>query len=994
MRSALSIARIRASLRPLKHTALAGLLLAAPALLAAERRSLQVDDLFELKDVGDPRLSPDGRFVAYTLTTLDRKEDRSDGDVYLAPLDGGQPLRLTSSPKTESRARFSPDGEWIAFLSGRESARSQVFLLSLRGGEAVKLTDFKGGVSDLAWSPDSKRLALVVSDPDPDAPPDEEDQAKATKRKTAKPIVLRRLQFKRDGEGYLRDRYSHVHVFDVAAKTSFQLTSGAFDDSSPAWSPDGARVAFVSNRTLPDPDASLDTDVLVVAASPGAIPRTLAGGPGPDSSPAWSPDGAFIAYRAGGDPKDLWYGASHVALAPSAGGPSRPLTAALDRNVGSPRFAADGRSVLFLLEDGGNQHLARVVKDGGPVERLVAGERDVRAFDVAADGTIVVLESTPQQPGEISRLSASGLARVTRVNDAYLEGIRLAAVERFKATSRDGTPVDGFLTLPPGHSPGRPIPTLLRIHGGPASQYSTAWSFEWQVLAAQGYAVVAANPRGSTGYGTAFSRAIWAEWGVKDFEDVMAAVDHAVARGIADPESLGVGGWSYGGMLTDHVITKTTRFKAAVSGASIANILAGYGTDHYQRHYEVELGLPWKERERWLAVSSPFFDASKVVTPTLVMCGELDMNVPLINSEQLYQALRRVGKAETELVIYPGQWHGIRTPSYQKDRLERYLAWYDRFLRPDRAGTSAASGSSSAGATAGDATAGPPSEPEATSLLGRPLTAPPLAPERQAALEADLARATAECVKSPDSADAAVWLGRRYAYLGRYREAILAFTRGLARHPNDARLLRHRGHRHITTRQLDKAVADLARAAELVKGRKDEPEPGSDPSAPATTTLHYSVYYHLGLAHYLKGDFASAERAYRRCLETARGSDENLVGVSDWLYMTLRRLGKAKEAAALLGPIRADMKAGDSRVYLNRLLMYKGEYTPEDLLRAGGDPLSSATYAYAVGNWYLVNGRATEARAAFERANAGEQWAAFGYIAAEAELARGSAPAR
>jgi tetratricopeptide (TPR) repeat protein len=375
------------------------------------------------------------------------------------------------------------------------------------------------------------------------------------------------------------------------------------------------------------------------------------------------------------------------------------------------------------------------------------------------------------------------------------------------------------------------------------------------------------------------------------------------------------------------------------------------------------------------------------------MCGQLDMNVPLINSEQLYQALRRVGKVETQLVVYPGQWHGIWTPSYQKDRLERYLAWYDRFLRPDRAGA-AASGAAGAGAAAADASTGPPSGPEATSLLGRPLTAPPLAPERQKALEADLARATAEYVKSPDSADAAVWLGRRYAYLGRYREAIDAFTRGLARHPNDARLLRHRGHRYITTRQLDKAVADLARAAELVKGRRDEPEPGSDPSAPATTTLQYSVYYHLGLAHYLKGDFASAEKAYRRCLETARGSDENLVGVSDWLYITLRRLGRHEEAARLLEPIRPDMQAGESRVYLNRLLMYKGDFTPDDLLRAGGDSLARATYGYAVGSFHLVNGRPSEARAAFEQVVAGEQWAAFGYIAAEAELARAKTAAQ
>jgi tetratricopeptide (TPR) repeat protein len=481
------------------------------------------------------------------------------------------------------------------------------------------------------------------------------------------------------------------------------------------------------------------------------------------------------------------------------------------------------------------------------------------------------------------------------------------------------------------------------------------------VLAARGYAVIAANPRGSTGRGTAFSRAIWADWGNKDFEDVIAAVDHAVAAGVADPDRLGVGGWSYGGILTDYVIAKTTRFKAAVSGASIANYLAGYGTDHYQYEYEVELGLPWKARDLWLGLSSPFFDVEKVETPTLFLCGALDMNVPLLNSEQLYQALKRAGRVETELVIYPDQWHSIETPSYRKDRYERYLAWYDRFLRPDAVG--------------GDR------RPEATSLLGRPLYAPDVPEETRKGLEEKLAQATTELAKSPDSADAAIALGRRHAALGQYREAIDVYTRALARHPRDARLYRHRGHRFIT-------VADLTRAADLVAGRPDEAEPGSDPSRPPSTTLQFSVFYHLGLAHYLKGDFAAAEKAYRRCLERARGSDDRLVSVTDWLYMTLRRQGRAGEAARLLEPIHAGLAVAEDRSYLNRLLLYKGVYAPEDLLRAGGDPLTRATYGYAVGNFHLYNGRREEARAAFERVVASPQWPAFGHVAAEADLAR------
>jgi len=318
--------------------------------------------------------------------------------------------------------------------------------------------------------------------------------------------------------------------------------------------------------------------------------------------------------------------------------------------------------------------------------------------------------------------------------------------------------------------------------------------------------------------------------------------------------------------------------------------------------------------------------------------------------------------------VYPSEWHSIDTPSVQKDRLERYLAWYDRFLRP--------------GTVAEDR------KPEATSLLGLPLFAPEVPEETRKKLEEDLAKATADFAKSPDSADAAVRLGRRHAALGRYREAIDVYTRALAKHPRDARLYRHRGHRYVTVRELDKAVADLTRAADLVAGRSDEPEPDSDPSRPPSSTLQFSVFYHLGLAHYLKGDFAAAEKAYRRCLEKARGSDDRLVSVTDWLYMTLRRQGRAEEAARLLEPIHAGLNVTEDRSYLNRLLMYKGVHTPEDLLRAGGDPLTRETYGYAVGNWHLCRGRKDEARAALERVVAGPQWPAFGHVAAEADLAR------
>jgi dipeptidyl aminopeptidase/acylaminoacyl peptidase len=665
-------------------------------------RALAPDDIYSLKNVGDPRVSPDGLYVAYTVRAFDRKEDRSDSDIYMVPLAGGEPLRLTGSPKPENHPRFSPDGRYLAFLSSREGKKSQVWLLPRVGGEAFQLTRFQADVHDLAWSPDGKRLALVVEDVDPDdpdvapptpapaAPAAEAKDRKEEPAKTPKPIVITRRQFKRDTEGYLRDVRNHLYVFDLATQASEQITSGPYDDDHPAWSPDGREIAFSSNRTA-DPDANQNSDIFLVAARPGQAPRALTTSPAAEDEPAFSPDGKEIAYVMGGDPADMWYGPSSIAVVPAAGGPARSLTKELDRNVRSPRFSPDGRSILFLIEEGGNSHLARVPAAGGKVVRVIDGERDLQSFDLGPKGEIAVLASEPHLPDEVFTVaggsdgSSATLTRITHTNDAFLAGIRLGKVERFRARSADGTPVDTFLTLPPdvsGITAGKDakrLPTILRIHGGPASQFTTGFNFEWQVLAAHGFAVVAANPRGSTGYGRDFSRAIWADWGNKDYQDVMAAVDQAIAMGVADPDRLGVGGWSYGGILTDYVLVKTGRFKAATSGASEANYFANYGTDQYQYEWETELGLPWKNTELWMHLS-PWFQVEKVTTPTLLLCGADDMNVPLLNSEQLYQALRRLGR-DTELVIYPGQHHGINKPSYVKDRYERYLAWYDKYLR-------------------------------------------------------------------------------------------------------------------------------------------------------------------------------------------------------------------------------------------------------------------------------------------------------------------------
>ena len=648
------------------------------------KRPLGPDDIFLMKTVSDPQVSPDGAWVAYTVTSLDREADKLQSAVWMVSWAGDRNVRLTHGPSSESTPRWSPDGKYLAFMTSRPAeAKAQIWLLDRRGGEALPLTNVKGEIEDFAWSPDGQRLALIMK-------ADEKDPGKAADAadKAPQPIVIDRHQFKRDILGYLTGAgRDHLYLFDVGTKRIEALTSDQdLEESSPVWSPDGSRLAFVSSavdRTVP----TGTSDLYVVEARSGAAPRKLHTFDNADRQRlVWSPDGRQIAFMHGSELKYQFYGQDHLTVIPVAGGEPRDLTASIDRNVWQPEFTADGSALTVIVEDDRRAYLGQIPAAGGPVLHLSDG-LPVVSEKASHAGHLAVAASTDTAATELYAFDNGRLRRLTGQNDAVLAAISLGAVEDLSFRSSDGTEIHGLMIKPPDFEAGRRYPTLLWIHGGSNMQDDHGLLFdlyplqmERQLFAARGYVVLALNYRGSSGRGAAFTQSIFADWGDREVADLLAGVDEVVRKGIADPERLGIGGWSYGGILTDYVIASDPRFKAAMSGAGSANVFATYGSDQYIHQYETELGPPYRAPDLYQKLSYPLLHADRIRTPTLFMGGEKDFNVPIIGSEQMYQALRALG-VPTELVIYPSQFHIFTRPSFIRERLDRWAAWFDKYLK-------------------------------------------------------------------------------------------------------------------------------------------------------------------------------------------------------------------------------------------------------------------------------------------------------------------------
>jgi len=650
---------------------------------APKKRAITLDDLNRIKRVGSPSVSPDGEWVVYTVAETDAKEDKNQTHLWMVKWDGSATLQLTYGKEGASAPKFSPDGKYISFLSSRPGATkgSQVWVMDRRGGEAEQFTNIADQeIEGYLWSTDSKKLLLTLH------PKSEPDAEEGKPPAPPKPIVTERYHFKQDIQGYIRDdAWDALYLYDIATKKTEKLsTAKNVNEENAAWSPDGNWIAFVSNQD-PEPDRSNNTDVFVVAPKPGSAARKLTSWSGSDGGHlAWSPDSKSIAYVQGTKADLAAYSQAKPALVTLEGKVSYPASK-LDRSVSQPCFLPDGK-LIYLVSDDRSQYPAEVELSSEGAHRLLAEPGKTSALECTGTHIAVLRQDDTQLP-EVFALEGSNLRKLTGTNDALLAELDLAPAEDFASKSKDGTDVHGLITKPLGYKSGDRVPTILFIHGGPNGEDEHAFAFERQWFAAHGYAEINVNYRGSSGRGQAYAQSIFADWGNKEVVDLLGAVDQIVTMGVADPAKLGIGGWSYGGILTDYTTASDSRFKAAISGAGSAAPLSFYGVDQYVLQYDFELGVPWKARDLYLKLSYPLLEADKRMhTPTLYMGGTSDFNVPILGGEQMYQALRSLG-VPTELVVYPGQFHGLTRPSYIRDRYERWLAWYDKYLKPAPAAT-------------------------------------------------------------------------------------------------------------------------------------------------------------------------------------------------------------------------------------------------------------------------------------------------------------------
>jgi dipeptidyl aminopeptidase/acylaminoacyl peptidase len=664
-------------------------------------RGITPEDYFAFEFASDPNISPDGKLVAYVVTKIDRAQNRRNSSIWMVATDGGRaPWQFTISPQSSNSPRWSPDGKSIAFLSSRpestppanppagsataEQPRNQVYVLSMNGGEAKRITNLKNGVSLFRWSPDGTRLVVVSRM----GPSDNRGDARTGDARDRSDVRhYKNSSYKFNDTGWFDDRRTHLWVVDVKSGNLQQITKpddwNDWNDSDPQWSPDGKRIAFVSNRTGKEYEENRNTDVWVINADGSGTLTKISDHDEADNQPRWSPDGKWIAFTGEVHVRDhpkIW-------LAPASGGVPSVLAAnGLDLIPGGLEWSGDGKSIYFETGVKGENHLFRVDVGTKSIAPLTSGPRAVRNVDFNfASGKMVYLANDFKHLDDVyvADLTGKNERKLTSLNEPLWKQIQFADVERFSYKSADDWNVDGFFVKPINWRAGKKYPLVLSIHGGPAGQYGVDWYHEFQVYAAKGYAVLFTNPRGSTGYGQKFERGIVTEWGGKDYLDIMNGLDAALKKyPWIDQDRMGVTGGSYGGYMTNWIVGHTDRFKAAVTLRSVSNFISDDGTRDGAYGHSPDFGGDIFQKMDLYWDRSPLKYANKVKTPTLILHSDNDYRVPIEQGEQWFRALKHFG-VTTEIVFFPRENHNLtRTgePKHLVESLNWQLYWFDRFL--------------------------------------------------------------------------------------------------------------------------------------------------------------------------------------------------------------------------------------------------------------------------------------------------------------------------
>lgn len=629
------------------------------------------NDVYRLESLSRPKISPEGNWILYSQSKIDSAKDKTVSKLYMMTADGKETITLTEQTKGVGNYQWSPDGKYISYLTkGKdEDNGTQLFLMDRRGGEGIQVSDIKGELQDYTWFNSGKKVVMVIKD---------FNYADTAKSKVRKPYEISRYKFKQDYEGYLDNRKTHLYVLDITTKKLDTLTKGNFNESDVAISSDDAMIAYSSNVTE-NPDKNSNTDLFLLPLTKGATPLQFTNFKGANNNPVFSPDNTKIAFLQSNSDKDYdMYDLAQLGVYEIKTNSSKIISTKYDRSFSTIFWSKDGQSILSLIEDDRKQNLVQFNILTQKPELLTKDMGVYSSMDMNDKGDIVLLFSNLETPNEIYSYQNKTTKRLTYLQDHFVASIKKGFHKGFQSTSSDGTLVSGIVHLPDSNA--KNLPLILFIHGGPVAQDDYAFDMTARIYAEAGYAVANVNYRGSSGRGLAYVSAIAGDWGNKEVKDIIGAADYLIKEGIADPNRLGIAGWSYGGILSNYTIATDKRFKAAVSGAGSSLMISVYGSDQYIAQYEAEIGKPWENPKKWEALSYPFYKVKEIKAPTLFMASQADFNVPVIGAEQMYQAFKSEG-IPTELIIYPNQNHGIRVPSYIVHRHNAHINWFNKYLK-------------------------------------------------------------------------------------------------------------------------------------------------------------------------------------------------------------------------------------------------------------------------------------------------------------------------